>query len=205
MGGYSTWKGKYVFWVSGWTVSHCDHVVEKNFLLFFFFFLSEKPEMSVPEFYLVHFKWKEQTCFEDQMPRVRAPRRRALKTHDLEWRWLDSSAAPGLFHRRGIVDAKTVEKKNKTAFKTGSHVRLRPCTAAEMEPHCTVCHCPSRLQVTSPVHWLCVAGTQMASSLTVCHLLDLLRTSRWDDFAKRSFFYSRVAHRKTPDPSPSGP
>lgn len=117
-------------------------------------------------------------------------RRRALKPRDLEWQWLDSSAALRLFHRRGIVDAATVEKKNKTAFKTRSHVQLCPCAAAEMEPRCTVCHRPSRLQVTSPVHWLGVAGTQVTSSLTVCRLLDPLLTSRWDDLPKDRFSFS---------------
>lgn len=152
-----------------------------------FFFLSEKPEMSVPEFYLVHFKWKEQTCFEDA--RVRE-RRRALKPHDLEWQWLDSSLPLRLLASTQNCWCQDSREENKTAFKTRSHVRLHPCTTAEMEPHCTVCHCPSRLQVTSPVHWLCVVGTQMTSSLTVCHLLDLLLTSRWDDLPKAQFSFS---------------
>lgn len=108
--------------------------------------------------------------------------------------WSDSGLIArqhlGFFNRRGIVDAETVEKKNKTPFKTRSHVRLHSCTAAEMELHCTVCHCPSRLQVTSPVHWLCVVRTQVICSLTLCHLLDLLLTSRWDDLPKDQFSFS---------------
>lgn len=172
--------------------------------LFSFFFLSEKPEMSVPEFYLVHFKWKEPTCFEDQTPRVRAQRRRALKPHDLEWQWLDSSAALRLFHRRGIVDAETVEKKNKTAFK---NPEPRAASPVHRRRNGTPLYSlPSSSTVASYITGAMIVCCRYAGDI-LSYCMPLVRSVTnqlvgW--FAKKISFHFRAAQRKTPIMSPSG-